>query len=282
MTRLLEIQGHITSMSELLDVVGAMRSLASMRVQEAQRALPGIRRYADTVAAAVGAAMLLCPDAGDASRPARERRGLLLFAGEHGFVGGFNERLLETATAALPDDAALFILGTRGAALSTQRGRRPDWWGPMATRIASVPETIRHLETQFYRRIADGSLTHVEVVFARYRQGGAPEIQREVLLPLDLRALGGRPSAQAPLHNLYPEALLNRLMAEYVFALLTAAAVESMASENAARFAAMESAHGNVETKLDRLRQQANQARQSEITEELLDLIAGTRTLLGG
>ena len=84
------------------------------------------------------------------------------------------------------------------------------------------------------------------------------------------------------MHNLDPEALLNRLMAEYVFALLTAAAVESMASENAARFAAMESAHGNVETKLDRLRQQANQARQSEITEELLDLIAGTRTLLGG
>ena len=54
-----------------------------------------------------------------------------------------------------------------------------------------------------------------------------------------------------------------------------------MASENAARFAAMEAAHGNVETKLERLRQQANQARQSEITEELLDLIAGTRTLLG-
>jgi F-type H+-transporting ATPase subunit gamma len=65
-------------------------------------------------------------------------------------------------------------------------------------------------------------------------------------------------------------------MAEYLFALLTGAAVESIASENAARFAAMESAHDNVTKKLSQLRQTARQARQSEITEELLDLITGT------
>ena len=56
MTRLAEIQGHIANMDELLDIVGAMRSLAGMRVQEAQRALPGIRRYAESMAAAIGAA----------------------------------------------------------------------------------------------------------------------------------------------------------------------------------------------------------------------------------
>ena len=47
MTRLVELQGQIASMGELLDVVGAMRSLAGMRAQEAQRALPGVRRYAE-------------------------------------------------------------------------------------------------------------------------------------------------------------------------------------------------------------------------------------------
>lgn len=47
MTRLAELRGQIGSMDELLDIVGAMRSLAGMRLQEAQRALPGIRRYAD-------------------------------------------------------------------------------------------------------------------------------------------------------------------------------------------------------------------------------------------
>ena len=53
MTRLAEIQAHIGNMGELRDIVGAMRSLAGMRVQETQQALPGIRRYADSVAAAL-------------------------------------------------------------------------------------------------------------------------------------------------------------------------------------------------------------------------------------
>ncbi|QGM95716.1 F0F1 ATP synthase subunit gamma (plasmid) [Methylocystis rosea] len=71
-------------------------------------------------------------------------------------------------------------------------------------------------------------------------------------------------------------------MAEYVFALLTEAAVESIASENAARFAAMESAYDNVSKKLEELRQEANQARQSEITTELIDLITGAEALNNG
>ena len=47
MTRLAELRGQIDSMDGLLDIVGAMRSLAGMRLQEAQRALPGVRRYAN-------------------------------------------------------------------------------------------------------------------------------------------------------------------------------------------------------------------------------------------
>jgi F-type H+-transporting ATPase subunit gamma len=78
-----------------------------------------------------------------------------------------------------------------------------------------------------------------------------------------------------PLHNLPAEVLLERLIADYVFALMTEAAVESLASENAARFAAMGSAHDNVSKKLEQLRQDARQARQSEITTELLDLVTG-------
>jgi F-type H+-transporting ATPase subunit gamma len=83
----------------------------------------------------------------------------------------------------------------------------------------------------------------------------------------------------APLHNLPPALLLESLLAEYVFALLTEAAVESIASENATRFLAMESAHDNVTRKLDSLRQEARAARQDEITTELLDLVTGAEAL---
>ena len=149
----------------------------------------------------------------------------------------------------------------------------------MATRPAGTPETIDRLATELYARIARGEIARVEVMFGRYRQGGMPDIECHALLPLDTASLAAAPPRLPPLHDLAPQALLERLAAEYVFARLTEASVESIASENAARFAAMESAHDNVSKKLEQLRQGERQARQTEITTELLDLITGTEVL---
>jgi F-type H+-transporting ATPase subunit gamma len=269
-TRLAEIQAHIGSMGELRDIIGAMRSLAGMRAQEAQHALPGVSRYAEAMAAAIGGALLLFPQAPPERATDHGRLAFILCMAEQGFVGGFNERLLDAAEAALAPRDALFVLGARGAALAVERERHLTWMSPMATRSAGAPEIIRRLSAELYARIARGEISRVEAMFARCRQGGAPTIERTLLLPLDLEKLQARQPRQAPLHNLEPQALLERLMPEYVFALLTEAAVESIASENAARFAAMESALDNE-----------REARQSEITTELLDLITGAEAQRG-
>ena len=279
MTRLAEIRGHIASMNELLDIVGAMRSLAGMRVQEAQRALPGVRRYAQSMASAIGDALLLVPL--PAAAVAGGPRALVLCMAEHGFVGGFNQRLVDAAEAELGAGDLLFVLGSRGAALALEHGHEASWVRPMATHLAGAPETINRLTGALYMRIARGEISRVEVMFSRYRQGGASEIERHLLLPLDAASLALKQPGQAPLHNLAPAPLLEKLIAEYVFALLTEAAVESISSENAARFSAMESAHENVTKKLSQLRQSAQQARQTEITAELLDLVTGAEALAG-
>lgn len=279
MTRLSEIQSHIASMDELLDIVGAMRSLAAMRVQESQHALPGIRSYADAMAAAIGSALLLMPQSADEVHQDRDRGALILCMAEHGFVGGFNERVLEAAKAILKSSDLLFVLGSRGAALAFEHGLKIAWTRAMATRLAGAPDAVSRLTNEFYTRIARGEIARVEVLFGRYRQGGGATLERRLLLPLDTAALAAKPSRQAPLHNLAPRPLVENLMAEYVYALLTEAAVESIASENAARFAAMESAHDNVSKKLAGLQENARQARQTEITSELLDLITGAEAI---
>ncbi len=278
MTRLAEIESHVVSMDELLDVVGAMRSLAGMRVQEAQRALPGTRRYADAMADAIGDALLLMPEPVPA--PAiRPRRALLLFTAEHGFVGGFNQVLIDCPDGAASADDVLFVLGSRGAAFVQERGRQAAWVRPMATRVASAPDAVRPLTAELYRRIARNEFSRVEAVFARTRQGRSTMVVRRTVLPLDVGSLARKRLGQTPFHNLSAPALLEKLMAEYVFALLVEAAIESIASENAARFAAMDSAHDNVTKKLDQLRGSARIARQSEITDELLDIVTGTEAL---
>ena len=279
MTRLTKIQSHIVSMDELLDIVGAMRSLAGMRVQESQHALPGIRSYADSMATAIGSALLLMPQPVTEAHQRRGRCAAILCMAEHGFVGGFNERMLEAAEATLNASDMLFVLGSRGAVLAYERGREIAWTRPMATRLAGALDAVNSLTNELYARIARGEIARVEVMFARYRQGAASMIEHRLLLPLDTASLAAKSARQVPLHNLAPRPLLEELIADYVFALLTEAAVESIASENAARFAAMESAHDNVSKKLAGLQENARQARQTEITSELLDLMTGAEAL---
>jgi F-type H+-transporting ATPase subunit gamma len=73
--------------------------------------------------------------------------------------------------------------------------------------------------------------------------------------------------------NLSPAALIERMLEEYLFVELAHAAIESFASENAARLATMQAARRNVETKLDELTTAARSVRQDEITAELLDIV---------
>ena len=279
MTRLSEIQDHVASMDELRDIVGAMRSLAGMRMQESVHALEGIRAYAQSMLGAIGHALLLLARQEAPARGGAGRRLLVLCTAEHGFVGGFNERMLDAAEAMLGADDLLFVLGSRGAALAAERGRAVAWTRPMPTRLAGAPQTVDRLTDELYARLARGELARIDVVFGRYRQGTAPAVERRRLLPLDLAALAAPPARQAPLHNLPPRELLEKLVAEYVFALLTEAAIESIASENAARFAAMSAAHDNVGKKLAKLQEEERLARQTEITAELLDLLTGAQAM---
>ena len=269
-------------MAELRDIVGAMRSLAGMRMQEAQRVLPGIRRYTETISEAIGDALLLLPDPIPGNRAAEGNRALVLCCAEHGFVGGFNERILDAAASLAGPADAVFVLGNRGAVLAQERGRTIAGSHAMATRPEGVPDTVRRLTAALENWIARGGLARIEVVFARHSSGGAGPIERRLLVPLDPAAIKPGKRLLPPLHHLAADILLERLTADYVFALLTETAVESLASENAARFAAMEAAHDNVSKKLDELREEGRRARQDEITTELLDLVTGAAVQSGG
>jgi F-type H+-transporting ATPase subunit gamma len=296
MMRLADIERHVSSMEELERIVGAMRAIASMRVQEAVRALASVREYGDALGRAVREALAIAADEGHSNGAARSRtvgsmgangvagrtpessgrgRALVLFASEHGFVGGFNERVIEAAERDLTHSDALLIVGSRGAAFAAERGQAAAWTHPMATGIASVPETVRHLEEALYPRIARSEITCAEVIFGRYQRGGTAPIERRRLFPLELEVSDDVGRSLTPLHNLPAPELLERLTAEYILAQLTEAAIEALAAENGARFATMESASDNITHKLGALRLEASRARQEEVTTELLDLIIG-------
>jgi F-type H+-transporting ATPase subunit gamma len=275
--RFAEIRLRIASMQELRRIVSALRSLASMRMQQAVHTLPSVRQYGAAIATAIADVVPLLPEQPSALAPPRRgRRALILCTSEQGFVGNFNEQLFEAAALELKGaEALLFVLGTRGSTLAEGRNWKLAWSGRTATRIASLTEAVERLAGELYRVIAHGEVTSVQVIFARYRHGAAPAVERHALFPLELDRSHRVPASAAPLHNLPPAVLLEKLVAEYVFALLTEAAIETLASENAARFNAMGAAQDNLARKLEQLEQQGREARQEEVTTELLDLVTG-------
>jgi F-type H+-transporting ATPase subunit gamma len=271
--RLADVEQRIGSIAELHEIVTAMRLMAASRAQQAERAIGGMRAYADIVGDALARALALLPEPpAGTGRGRRVRRAVLAFCAEHGFAGAFSRHVLEAAKPA-PGET-LFVVGTRGTALCRELGLEVAWSLPMATHAATVTTTARLISEEIYRRVGAGTLAEVDIVFVRSEGGGRSRVRRDTVLPVD----PGRPTRAAaapPLLYLAPGALVERLVEEYLFALLAHAAMESFMSENAARVATMLSARRGIEEKLDALRLDERRLRQEEITTEMLDVVTG-------
>ena len=271
--RLVDVEQRIGSIAELHEIVTAMRLMAASRVQQAERAIGGMRAYAEIVGDALARALALLPEPPERRTPGRRRcRAVLAFCAEHGFAGAFSRHVLEAARTA-PGDL-LFVAGTRGLGLCRELGRAVAWSTPMATHAGAVTTTARLISEEIYRRVGAGTLAEVDIVFMRSEGGGRSRVLRETVLPVD----PGRPAPSAaapPLTYLSPGALVERLVEEYLFALLAHAAMESFMSENAARVAIMQSARRGIETRLEALHMDERRLRQEEITTEMLDVVTG-------
>ncbi len=241
--------------------------------------LAGIEAYSDVVARAMGEALALLP-AGEAVRPfaGRQGRGLILFCAEQGFAGAFSDRILDAAGQDLKG-TAVFILGTRGAAIAGERGVHLAWSAPMATQAGAVTVIANRVADALYAAVAAGRVTDVDILFPSFAPASGMQITRRSLLPLDLTRFKQPIAHLPPLTTLSPPALVESLAAEYVFAQLCDAAMHAFAAENEARMLSMASAKTNIQSKLAELSRHESQLRQEEITTEIVELATGAEAL---
>lgn len=278
MEKLPRLQARIATLEELRDLFRALRALAASHVQEAQGALAGVRKYVEVVEDAITEGAALLRETGGLAA-AGELSGagvLIVVCSEHGFAGAFNERLLDRAAAERKRGQELVVIGRRGAILAAERGIEVDRRFPMATHVGSVLGVTRQVTAYL------AAVSTADVVFGSYRRGGNFETEARSVLPLDPALLVESERRSPPLHHLAPDALLQRLASEYLFAEITRAVMESLASENGARLRVMETADHNIGDKLEGLRRSENTLRQEAITLELLDVVTGSEAILGG
>jgi F-type H+-transporting ATPase subunit gamma len=188
-----------------------------------------------------------------------------------------------------------YVSGRRG--LSSLEFRKLDvdgsWTGFTDRPAFSDARAIADGLTSAY---VDDKVDRVEIIYNGYISAINQEVRHETLLPLQQADVieegeggqthGSDPPPEEERHSralwIYepdPEEILARLVPDYVEISIFRALLESTASEHGARMSAMRSASDNAGELIDNLTLEANRQRQAEITQEILEVVAGAEGL---
>ena len=274
-----EVEGRIGTVHQLQAVITAMRGSAAARSREARSRLDGIRAYAAVIGAAIGQALALAPESEPQLRRGQRPAGhvVVVLCAEQGFVGTFNQRVLDAAETHLKAGSAeLLVVGDRGAMVAAERGLVFGWSAPMVAHAEEVPMLASRITDALYSRLERRQARRVTVVHAVPAPSASIEVVERMLLPFDFARFKVTPHSVLPITTLPSEQLLAELAEEYVYAELCEEVMLSFAAENEARMQAMIAARSNVSRKLDELVASFRRLRQEEITGEIIELSAGS------
>lgn len=278
------LQRKINGAGELRTVVRTMKAVAASNITQYEKAVLGLGEYVGAIEYGLGACVRQSA-AADVMPPHQPRLhiGAVIFGSEQGLVGQFNEAVADytiSLLAGFPAPIQVWAVGDRVQARLLDAGL------PVAGTFA-VPGSVKGitglvgqilLQTQAARRQSQDAELHL---FHNRPIGGAnfaPVHQR--LLPLDDAWRRERSTLRWPTPR-QPEimgagaSMLRALIGEYLFVSLFRAGAESLASEQASRLAAMQRAERSIEDMLGVLGSAFHRLRQSQIDEELFDVVSG-------
>lgn len=288
METLQEIKRRIKGTNDLHSVVRTMKSLAAVNIRQYEQAMRSLDDYRRSIELGLRAALRSRPLLPRIPPP--QRTVVLIFGSDQGMVGRFNEAIIDFAESTMRDSglaAASRICWVAGAKAA---GSAEDRFGPLERQFAlpasshQVAPAVHEVLLQFDDCRSQMGETRLLILYNKPDAGAAYKQCRAVLYPPDqqwLQAIGGQswPGRCLPLHRIPAQRLLPALIREYLFISLFEAFAASLAAENAARLAAMQQAEKKIEEMGETLTARYHNLRQTGITEELLDVIAGFEAL---
>jgi F-type H+-transporting ATPase subunit gamma len=287
-----DIKRRIRSVRNTRKITKAMELVAGARLRRAQARIEAMRPYADRMMELmVGAARASTSVRGLPLLQRREIRkaAVLGLTGDRGLAGAFNAQILrrvfEVERRLRQDgvEVSWLVSGRKGA--STLRFRRYEvdqaWIGFSDRPSYADAKAIAHKIIDLY---SEGDVDSVIVVYNHFESPLVQRVVEQEILPIPESVLEAQADAPPALvgdfiYEPEPEEILERLLPVYVETELFRALLESAASEQGARMTAMRNASKNAAELIDSLTLAMNRARQAEITQEILEVVAGADAL---
>jgi F-type H+-transporting ATPase subunit gamma len=299
-----DVRNRIGSVKNIQKIARALETVAAARLRRAEQRIEALRPYADAIRRMTRQA---AEAAGDLPQlPILQEHesirtvGLLLVAGDRGLAGAFNSNIVRAGVAGGREHqhegrrTIYFASGRRPASSVTFRGLDLAESFTGFTERPSYADA-RRIANRLIAAYIDDDVDQVDIFYNRYYSALTQEVTRETLLPLQRATLlsedgdsseseesGGDSQARALVdYEPDPEEILGRLVPDYVEISIYRALLESAASEHGARMTAMRNASDNAKTLIEDLTLEMNRARQAEITQEILEVVAGAEGLTG-
>jgi F-type H+-transporting ATPase subunit gamma len=287
-----DIRRRIRSVGNTRKITRAMELVAAAKLRRAQTRIEAMRPYAERMQELmVGVARASTSLRGLPLLQRRDVRkaAILPLTGDRGLAGAFNAQILREAFAVERRQRAegveprWLVAGKKGA--STLRFRRYDveqaWTGFSDSPHYSDAQAIAHRISELY---AEEEVDQVVVIYNHFESALTQRVVTQEVLPIPESLLEGEDEHEQTLFGDFiyepePEQILERLLPVYVETELYRALLESAASEQGARMTAMRNASKNAAELIDELTLQMNRARQAEITQEILEVVAGAEAL---
>lgn len=261
-----QLRNRIKSVDSTLHLTRAMGLVASSKIRRAMEAMYRGREYEAAVRSAI-APLLVSPECQNSPYMQAHEKGvdcLIVIAGDRGLAGGYNANIFR-ALREYPD-VKIIPVGKRAC----------DRFGDTTCRAEGFDSReALGLAIELCRDFKEGVYRRVGILGTRYisMMSQVPEVRW--ILPL---VKGEASSTAAPVYEPDELTVLEAAIPEYVAGLLVSAVREGFACEIAARRTAMDSAGKNAQEMIDKLQLEYNRARQSAITQEITEIVAGSGT----
>jgi len=287
---------RIRSVRNTRKITRAMELVAAAKLRRAQARIEAMRPYADTMRELIaGVGRAAGSVRGLPLLQQRETTAVTLIvplSGDRGLAGAFNAQVMRRAFAlerqlqGEGQTVRWLGVGKKGRSTLTFRRRELDgtFIGFTDAPAYADAQAIAHRAAELF---VEGEVDRVVLVYNTFVSALTQTVTEQEILPISADILQTDEEERRDdllrgdfIFEPEPEEILARLLPVYVETQVYRALLESSASEQGARMTAMRNASKNAGEMIDRLSLEMNRARQAEITQEILEVVAGADALL--
>lgn len=283
-----EIQSRMKSIQDTMKITNAMYMVSSSKLQKARRNLKNTEPYFYSIQDSLAKILNIAPEVGNVffdERPEKtgkqRRKGYLVITADKGLAGSYNHNIIKATeeSAAMETENMLFVVGQVGRHYFERKNIPVD----INFRYTAQNPTMnraRHIAVRLTKLFESGELDEIYVVYTDMVNSMTTEVRTQKILPLKEEHIEIRDE-----NNYYENAefmpdaqtVFNNIVPDYVAGFIYGALIESYCSEHNARMMAMQTATDAGADMLRQLRVQYNRARQAAITQEITEIIAGSK-----